>query len=67
MMMQDQSCRIGQNMLHFGTGLCEETEKVEAVLREAEPPSAHEARVAALEESQSTAEGRIQQLNNEKR
>ncbi|CAK0785030.1 hypothetical protein CVIRNUC_008235 [Coccomyxa viridis] len=48
-------------------GLCEETEKVEAVLREAEPPSVHEARVAALEESQSTAEGRIQQLNNEKR
>ena len=51
----------------YGAGLCEETEKVEAVLREAEPPSVHEARGAALEESQSTAEGRIQQLNNEKR
>ena len=51
----------------FGTGLCEKTGKVEAVLREAEPPSAHQARVAALQESQGTAEGRIQQLNNEKR
>ena len=51
----------------YGAGLCEETEKVEAVLREAEPPSAHQARVAALQESKGTAEARIQQLNNEKR
>ena len=48
-------------------GLCQETEAVEAVLREAEPPSVHWERVATLEGLKGAAEGHIQQLNNEKR
>ena len=47
--------------------LCRDTDAVEAVLREAEPPSAHQARVASLEHSKGAAESRLQQLNNEKR
>ena len=48
-------------------GLCQETEAVEAVLREAEPLQCTGNGLPTLERSKGAAEGHIQQLNNEKR
>lgn len=63
---EDSSTDLIVSLLSLA-GLCRETETVEAVLRDAEPPSAHQARMATLEHTKDTAETDLQQLYNEER